>query len=110
MPGDESEVEMVPPGAELTIPMRENGAETEVEGESRRMAVPVVLADAPVVEENDSPDPMVLVDASELVGEPGGSGHPIGDAVVVGGAGMEEMGGVVTMEDVDGTVGGKRKR
>lgn len=80
---------------DLAPPNREaGGAETEVEGEVvRRNPRQSPLPEVPM-EEEEAGDDMVIVDGP---GEPGGSA-------------ADELGGVTSMEEPDGTVGGKRKR
>ncbi|KAJ3533837.1 hypothetical protein NMY22_g7171 [Coprinellus aureogranulatus] len=101
--GDDSEMEAI--GAELAPPIRETGAETEVEGEAiRRNPTPSnnPFADSPVhldeAEEGNQVEHMLIVDAPE---PPAGS-----SAMGI----VDELGVAGGVEDVDGTVGGKRKR
>jgi E3 ubiquitin-protein ligase DMA1/2 len=96
----------------LVPPAKETGAETEVEGEGgnggagpSRMRVSTPLTDD--VQEED----LVLVERVDSDAGGAGSG---GEAMEVDGAGTgadtREMGSTSPMDDVDGTVGGKRKR
>ncbi|KAJ2932447.1 hypothetical protein H1R20_g4659, partial [Candolleomyces eurysporus] len=90
----EAEVEGGAAG-ELAPPNRDaGGAETEVEGDVvRRNPRQSPLPDIPI-EEDETGDDMVIVEAPA---EPGASV-------------ADELGGVTSMEEPDGTVGGKRKR
>jgi hypothetical protein len=99
--GEDSEMEAI--GADLAPPPRETGAETEVEGEAiRRNPTPSnnPFADSPVpveeAEEGNQVEHMLIVDTPEPAGS---SANAIVDEL-----------GASGMEDIDGTVGGKRKR
>ncbi|KAF5313707.1 hypothetical protein D9611_010231 [Ephemerocybe angulata] len=97
VPGDESELEAA--GGELLVPARENGAETEVEGEIRRTAGTPAMAEDPLEEEEEND--MVIIESADAGGSSG---------IAIVEPGVDEMGGVTALDDVDGTVGGKRKR
>jgi len=90
-PGEESE-------AEVETGLAPPGAETEVEGEMRRTAARLSPRPEGALEEEED-EAMVVVEHPS--NEPGGSG--------LGTSGLEEV-GVVAVDDVDGTVAGKRKR
>lgn len=102
LPGDDSEMEVL--GVELLAPPRETGAETEVERDAiRRNPTPSnnPFADSPVhleeAEEGSQVEHMLIVDTPDAAA--GSSAMAVVDELGSGGG-----------EDIDGTVGGKRKR